>query len=96
MHCRRVPLANGTAAIVCGTAARCACGRRADRLCDWKVPARQSGTCDRPLCRHCTYAPAPDKDLCRDHAAEWRSRPGVDRKAYPKPPARNPDDRSDA
>ena len=80
MGCERVPLPNVGFAIVCGTRAsrgqraqdRCACGRRATRLCDWKVPERKSGTCDAPICASCSTSPAPDKDLCPTHAAAFR------------------------
>lgn len=76
MPCHHVDLGNGTGAIVCtGRAARCACGRRADRLCDWKVPTRKSGTCDKPVCSSCSTKPAPEKDLCPAHArafADWK------------------------
>ena len=73
MTCHHVPLPGG-AAIFCTPTRRCKCGRRATLLCDWKVPTKRSGTCDRPICDHCTTKPAPDKDICRDHApalAEW-------------------------
>lgn len=89
MGCERVPLPNGGFAIVCGTRAsrgqraqdRCACGRRATRLCDWKVPAPASSsaavgqktrTCDAPICASCSTSPAPEKDLCPTHAAAFR------------------------
>lgn len=76
MACEHVPLPGGGAAIVCTTVKRprCACGRPAPNLCDWKVPARESGTCDTPVCDRCTTSPAPGKDLCCDHAMayeEW-------------------------
>lgn len=74
MTCERVPLPGGGHAIVCGTRQRrkrCACGRPADLLCDWKVPSRRSGTCDKPVCDQCTASPAPDKDLCPDHARAY-------------------------
>lgn len=73
MVCTRV----GTA-IVCGPKrkpARCACGALAPLLCDWKVPERKSGTCDKPICNSCATSPRRDKDLCPAHAAdyeEWR------------------------
>jgi protein gp37 len=35
---------------------------------DWKVPTKKSGTCDKPVCISCTFSPAPDKDLCAEHA----------------------------
>ena len=64
---------SGVNAIVCtgGRAKRCKCGRRATRLCDWKVKTRKSGTCDEPLCDHCAVPPAPNKDLCPKHSAQW-------------------------
>lgn len=76
--CQRVQLPDGTAAIVCGghSRKRCSCGRRETRLCDWKVPTRKSGTCDRSLCDRCATSPAPDKDLCGEHAvafAAWQA-----------------------
>ncbi|KQR83485.1 hypothetical protein [Sphingomonas sp. Leaf343] len=64
--------------IVCGghSRKRCPCGRRADRLCDWKVEGKRSGTCDSPICSGCSTSPAPGKDLCAKHAValeEWRT-----------------------
>lgn len=82
MTCDHVILPGGGHAIVCssGRRKRCRCGRRATLLCDWKVPTRKSGTCDADICDRCTTAPAPDKDLCPDHAAEfaaWKSDRGI-------------------
>lgn len=76
MPCSHVKLPGGLSAIVCtsGRRQRCACGQLSTRLCDWKVPEKASGTCDRPLCATCTHVPAPDKDLCPAHAAEWKAR----------------------
>lgn len=77
MPCQHVRLPDGSAAIVCGPRPRikrCACGRPADKLCDWKVKTKKSGTCDKPICSKCSHVPAPDKDLCPDHAAEWKAR----------------------
>lgn len=73
MPCEHLRLPDGTAAIVCssGRAKRCTCGKRATLACDWKVPARRSRTCDAPICADCTTRPAPDKDLCPDHAEAW-------------------------
>lgn len=71
--CQTVATPHGTA-IVCGvrmSRRRCACGRDAQRLCDWKVTAKASGTCDAAVCNACTTSPAPDKDLCRKHAAAY-------------------------
>jgi hypothetical protein len=74
MVCAVVKLPTGGAAIVCTTTRRrrCACGRTASLLCDWKVPKNPSGTCDAPLCERCTSSPAPQKDLCPRHADQWR------------------------
>ncbi|WP_439569087.1 hypothetical protein [Sphingopyxis sp.] len=76
MGCETVQLDNGARAIVCspGRTKRCACGKRADRLCDWKVKTRRSGTCDTPICRACSHEPAPGKDLCPAHREVWLSR----------------------
>lgn len=57
---------------------RCLCGAESTRLCDWKMAARslargKAVTCDVPLCDSCTWSPAPDKDLCPSHAAEWKA-----------------------
>lgn len=63
-------------AIVCTPTKRCKCGRRATLECDWKVPTRASGTCDKPICKRCTFSPAADKDLCPAHAkafATWKA-----------------------
>lgn len=74
MTCERVSLPGGATAIVCGPTRRCKCGRRMTLECDWKVPTRKSGTCDAALCDRCTTSPAPEKDLCPKHAAEWEAR----------------------
>lgn len=78
MTCETIIVPGGSAAIVCGTRRRqrCACGGTATLLCDWKAPERKTGTCDAPICARCTTSPAPDKDLCPGHAAEfeeWKS-----------------------
>lgn len=75
MTCTVVKLPTGETAIVCTRTRRrrCACGRVAPLLCDWKVPARKSGTCDAPICGACTTSPAPDKDLCPEHARAWEA-----------------------
>ena len=72
MACAHVTLPDGTRAIVCGTRRRqrCACGQRATLLCDWKMPGKNR-TCDAPLCADCTTSPAPEKDLCAEHARAW-------------------------
>ncbi len=53
------------------------CGRNTldHRECDWKMPG--GGTCDAPCCEYCAIRPAPEKDVCRAHAAalgEWMLR----------------------
>jgi len=61
-------------AIVCGPAPRprkcvgCGQSTKANRL-------RLCGkTCDKPVCVGCTTMPAPAKDLCPNHAAQWKAR----------------------
>lgn len=74
MTCDHIRLGDGTGMIVCGTRRRpkCVqCGKRAALECDWKVPGRRSGTCDKPICARCTTSPAPEKDLCPEHAEAW-------------------------
>lgn len=76
MKCEIISTPTGVA-IVCGArrrTKRCACGKPADLLCDWKVPSKRSGTCDAPICAACSHSPAPDKDLCPDHARQWKAR----------------------
>lgn len=77
MGCERVQVPGGGSAIICGVRHRkCRCGRRATLECDWKVPGRRSGTCDRPLCPRCSFSPAPGKDLCLDHREafeQWKA-----------------------
>lgn len=56
-----------------GRSRRCVgCGRRATLLCDWKVPARKSGTCDKPICLSCSTSPEPGKDLCPEHSGAFQ------------------------
>ncbi len=74
MTCEHVPLPGGGSAIVCSSGRRpkCSgCGRPARLLCDWKTPGVRTGTCDTPLCERCTHKPAPGKDLCPAHKAEY-------------------------
>ncbi len=78
MVCQTVSMPSGGTAIVCSSrrSQRCACGRRAPLLCDWKVPTRKSGTCDKPICSRCSTSPAPGKDLCPAHAkayTQWKA-----------------------
>jgi hypothetical protein len=74
VSCTLFQLPDGSRGIVCTSepAKRCRCGKRATLLCDWKVPARKSGTCDAPICTSCAASPAPDKHLCTAHAEQWR------------------------
>lgn len=79
MACEFVQMPNGARAIVCSSTRRprCECGQPAPLACDWKVADRRSGTCDAPICRECATSPAPEKDLCPEHAAEfqlWKAR----------------------
>jgi hypothetical protein len=72
MVCQTVSMPSGGTAIVCSSGRNCCgCGRRAPLLCDWKVPTRKSGTCDKPICSRCSTSPAPFKDLCPAHAAAY-------------------------
>lgn len=75
MICDHVSLPGGRSAIVCRSRRRqrCDCGRPATLLCDWKVPTKKSGTCDKPICWRCATSPAPGKDLCPKHAAAWEA-----------------------
>jgi hypothetical protein len=70
--------------IVCGMRAKknfCSCGRVADFLCDWKVSANKSGTCDAPICSAHAKQVAVGKHLCPTHWIEygfWKRRhPGT-------------------
>ena len=78
MVCERITI-DGVTAIVCGRfrrAPKCKCGSRlpATLLCDWKVKARKSGTCDAKICKACAKSPAPEKDLCPDHWTLWEAK----------------------
>ena len=77
MACHTLQLPGRQRAIVCDRAKpkRCQCGGPADFLCDWKLPTKKGGTCDKPICGRCTTRPTPDKDVCPEHApalAEWQ------------------------
>jgi hypothetical protein len=52
------------------------CGAVSTRLCDWKISGGKVRlrTCSAPICDSCTSSPAPGKDLCPTHAAEWAKR----------------------
>ena len=62
-------------AIICGARTKpkycVSCGRPANLLCDWKVKAKRSGTCDAPICDKHALRVAPDKDLCPEHQKAW-------------------------
>lgn len=85
MKCERVPMPTGGFAIVCGRTVRrqrCQCGAPATLFCDWILPEgerprrKRPKTCDAPLCSSCTLSPAPEKDLCPEHARAfeaWRA-----------------------
>lgn len=76
MTCEFVEMPGVGVAIVCGgrrSRKKCECGRAAGLECDWKVPERKSGTCDKPICSRCATSPAPGKDLCREHAARYEA-----------------------
>jgi len=45
----------------------CRCGRQAAFLCDWKVSAHRTGTCDVPICTNHDKQPVPGKHLCQEH-----------------------------
>ncbi len=72
--CEHLDLGGGNFGIICGTRSRpkfCACGRQAIALCDWKVPSRESGTCDAPICAQHAMSVARGKDLCPAHQQAW-------------------------
>lgn len=74
MPCLHVSTPVGPAIACTGRAKRCKCGRRGTLLCDWKIPAKRSGTCNAALCEACASSPAADKHLCPMHTAalaEW-------------------------
>jgi hypothetical protein len=63
------------------------CGAASTRLCDWilkssdtpppiigRAKSRRVRTCSTPICDACTSSPAPNKDLCPTHDAEWKAR----------------------
>jgi hypothetical protein len=75
---------DGSVGIICGLRAKrkfCACGRAADLLCDWKVKAHKSGTCDLPICSKHAQQVGLDKHLCPLHQKAWedwkRRHPGA-------------------
>lgn len=72
--CERIDTPDGDSILICGLRAFkkfCKCGREATSLCDWKVSARKSGTCDEPICTHHAKQVAPGKHLCPAHQLEY-------------------------
>lgn len=72
--CEHFQLDNGALAIVCGGRVQrkyCTCGRAADFLCDWKVSAKKSGTCDAPICAAHAKQVALGKHLCPAHQLHY-------------------------
>ena len=69
-------------AIVCGPRQKpkpcVGCGERMNprqmRQCDARIKGTNGKTCDKFVCVSCTHVPAPGKDLCPDHAAQWKAR----------------------
>lgn len=51
----------------------CMCGRQGDFLCDWKVPDRKSGTCDKPICSKHAKKVGPEKHLCPFHQLQYET-----------------------
>ena len=79
--CEHIRVSKDDHLIVCGLRTfkkYCACGREATALCDWKVAARKSGTCDRPICaQHAKSVSGGRKHLCPEHQLrydEWKKR----------------------
>jgi hypothetical protein len=89
MPCERFTLPNGVSGIMCSQTRRRRCSGcgalGVQLLCDWKVKGRRSGTCDRPICARCSHSPAPGKDLCPEHAAEWARRGAPVDRLKPEP-----------
>jgi hypothetical protein len=81
--CEHVVMPNGDRGLICGVrgggspALHCFCGRAAEALCDWKVPAKKSGTCDSPICGLHSKQVARGKHLCPEHQRsfeDWKRR----------------------
>ncbi len=66
---------NGHPVIVCSRGRRTQpkrysyCNRPAPLLCDYPDPSHKSGTCDKPVCPHCSVRVASGVDYCRSHNA---------------------------
>lgn len=56
------------------------CQNPHSKLCDWPVPGKKSGTCDRKLCYNHSKQPVPefgkeqDIDYCPEHYELYKSR----------------------
>lgn len=78
--CLKMQMPDGSVGIICGARRKrqfCACGRECEFLCDWKVSAKKSGTCDAPICRQHAKQVAPEKHLCPLHQRmydDWKKR----------------------
>jgi len=67
---------DGQRLIICGGRSKaqfCLCGYQAVFLCDWKVSANKSGTCDKPLCAKHAKEVAVGKHLCPFHQHQYES-----------------------
>ena len=88
--CEHIKTPDGGEFIVCGLRTRhCACGRREEFACDWKVKGKRSGTCDRAMCAAHSREVAPGKHLCPEHQRafeDWKRRHGVDQATRLIPP----------
>jgi hypothetical protein len=76
MSCTPVKTPHGTA-IVCDRKRkrppRCACGKPATMLCDWKLGMvdNVSQTCSAPVCAACALEVTKDKHLCPAHQGAY-------------------------
>lgn len=60
-----------------GASARCACGGRKTRACDYPLRGKAAGrTCDAPLCARCAVRIGPNLDHCPAHARHARATEG--------------------
>lgn len=76
MGCERVELPDGIGtAFICSRSkplGKCACGQRAELLCDFVVAPAAAGrkrrkTCDAKMCRKCAHRLAENRDVCAAH-----------------------------
>jgi len=72
MPCKVIAAGDGGVIIACSRGQqrqRCACGRPADRLCDYPLRGAKAGqTCSRPICSRCATRVGPNRDYCPAHA----------------------------